>query len=261
MPVSSLCSRAMSAGPERLSVPTPRGAVPALLDRSPESSAALLDRSPQSGAALLDRSVRGGAALLVLAPGAGASAEHPSLAGLARELALRGLDVLRFDFPYRAAGRSRPDPMPVLLETWRAALAFAREELRPARLLAGGRSMGGRAASLLLAEEAVADGLALFAYPLHPAGRPESLRDAHLPRIAVPVLCLCGTRDALCRRDLMEGVAALLPGSFELVWLEGADHGFHVLKSSGRTDAGVLAEAADRTAAFAAALPGARRPG
>ena len=102
--------------------------------------------------------------------------------------------------------------------------------------------MGGRAASMLAADGFVCDGLLLLAYPLHPAGKPDQLRDAHLPTIAVPVLCLNGTRDALCRRDLMEVVLERVGANWTMRWLEGADHSFHVLKSSGRTDAEVLGE-------------------
>ncbi len=120
-----------------------------------------------------------------------------------------------------------------------------REELRPARLFLGGRSMGGRAASMLVARGFDADGLILLAYPLHPAGKPEQLRDAHLPKIAMPVLCFNGTRDALCRRELMEAVLQRVGDDWTMHWLEGADHSFHVLKSSGRTDADVLSEIQD----------------
>src|SRR5207244_1583080 len=86
------------------------------------------------------------------------------------------------------------------------------------------------------------DGLLLLAYPLHPVGKPEQLRDAHLPRITMPALCLNGTRDALCRRDFMDAVVPRLGANFQMHWLEGADHSFHVLKSSGRTDADVMSE-------------------
>jgi predicted alpha/beta-hydrolase family hydrolase len=102
--------------------------------------------------------------------------------------------------------------------------------------------MGGRAASMLAAEGFAADGLLLLAYPLHPAGKPAQLRDAHLPKIEVPTLCVNGTRDALCRRDLMEEVLTRVGPRFRMHWVEGADHSFHVLKSSGRTDAEVMAE-------------------
>jgi hypothetical protein len=103
--------------------------------------------------------------------------------------------------------------------------------------------MGGRAASMLAAEGFRCDGLLLLAYPLHPAGKPEKLRDAHLPQIRVPVLCFNGTRDALCQRELMEQVLGRL--SWRMHWLEGADHSFRVLKSWGKRDDDVLGELAD----------------
>ena len=95
---------------------------------------------------------------------------------------------------------------------------------------------------MLAADNFACDGLLLLAYPLHPAGKPEQLRDKHLPRITAPVLCFNGTRDALCRRDLMETALSEVKTSWDMHWLEGADHSFHVLKSSGRTDADVLDE-------------------
>jgi hypothetical protein len=95
---------------------------------------------------------------------------------------------------------------------------------------------------MMAADGFACDGLILLAYPLHPAGRPEMLRDAHLPAITVPVLCVSGTRDTLCRRDLMEGVLQRVKAPWMMHWIEGADHGFHVLKSSGLTDEQVLQE-------------------
>jgi predicted alpha/beta-hydrolase family hydrolase len=106
--------------------------------------------------------------------------------------------------------------------------------------------MGGRAASIAAAERRDAcDALLLLAYPLHPAGQPERLRDAHLPQIAVPVLCFNGTRDALCQRELMEGTLRTVAAPWQMHWLDGADHSFHVLKTSGRTDEEVLSEIGD----------------
>ena len=131
--------------------------------------------------------------------------------------------------------------MPVLTATIEAVSA----QVQAGRRIIGGRSMGGRAASMLAAEGFAADGLLLLAYPLHPAGKPDQLRDAHLPSITIPTLCLNGTRDTLCRRDLMEAVLPRLGANFEMHWLEGADHSFHVLKSSGRTDADVMTEAGE----------------
>ena len=115
--------------------------------------------------------------------------------------------------------------------------------------------MGGRAASMLAARGFACDGLLLLAYPLHPAGRPDQLRTAHLPDIRVPVLCLSGTRDDLCRRDLMEAALREVTTDWTMHWLEGADHSFHVLKSSGRTDAEVMAEAADAASSWLERLP------
>ena len=135
--------------------------------------------------------------------------------------ALEGFEVVRFNFPYRERGSKLPDPMPVLKESIASTVARVRDERK---LIVGGRSMGGRAASMLAAEGFQCDGLLLLAYPLHPAGKPEKLRDAHLPHIRVPVLCFNGTGDALCRRDLME--KALEKLSWQMHWLDGAGHSF-----------------------------------
>jgi predicted alpha/beta-hydrolase family hydrolase len=191
-----------------------------------------------------------GGGLFVFAHGAGGHMADRGMLAVTEQLRQRGLHVVRFNFLYREKGSSHPDTMPRLKECIAAVASHARRELGPQTLILGGRSMGGRAASMLAAEEFPCDGLLLLAYPLHPAGKPEELRDAHLAKIKVPVLCLNGTRDALCRRDLMEGVIARLTGPWTLHWLEGADHGFHVLKSSGRTDEDVLREVAEACGTF-----------
>jgi uncharacterized protein len=159
---------------------------------------------------------------------------------VAQTLEAAGLNVVRFNFPYRDKGSARPDPMPVLKATVAEAATRARMKFAPRKLIIGGRSMGGRAASMLAAEGFECDGLLLLAYPLHPAGQREKLRNAHLAQIRVPVLCFNGTRDALCGRELMDN--ALKNLSWQMHWLEGADHSFHVLKSSGRTDDEVMQE-------------------
>jgi len=141
----------------------------------------------------------------------------------AEALGSAGFELVRFNFPYVERGSKRPDPMPVLKE--RIASIAARER-GARRLILGGRSMGGRAASMLVADGFECDGLLLLAYPLHPAGQPEKLRDAHLPQIRVPVLCFNGTRDELCRRDLMERTLGKL--SWQMHWLDGAGHSFRV---------------------------------
>lgn len=129
------------------------------------------------------------------------------------------MEVVRFNFPYRERGSKLPDSMPLLKESIASVAGGVK-----GKLLIGGRSMGGRAASMLAADGFECDGLLLFAYPLHPAGKPEKLRDAHLAQIQVPVLCFNGTRDELCRRDLME--KALENLSWRMHWLDGATHSF-----------------------------------
>ncbi len=195
-----------------------------------------------------------GGGLFVFAHGAGGHMADRGMLAVAEHLRGSGLDVVRFNFLYREKGSSHPDTMPRLKECITAVATHARREIGPQTFILGGRSMGGRAASMLAAEEFPCDGLLLLAYPLHPAGKPEELRDAHLARIKVPVLCLNGTRDALCRRDLMEGVVDRLTGRWTMHWLEGADHSFHVLKSSGRSDGEVLGEIAEACGAWAAGL-------
>jgi len=195
-----------------------------------------------------------GGGLFVFAHGAGGHMADRGVLGVTEALRARGLHVVRFNFPYREKGSSHPDTMPRLKECVAAVAAHARREVGPQTLILGGRSMGGRVASMLAADGSPCDGLLLLAYPLHPAGRPEELRDAHLAKIEVPVLCLNGTRDALCRRDLMEGVVGRLTDRWTMHWLEGADHSFRVLKSSGRSDAEVLGEIAEACAAWASGL-------
>jgi len=189
-------------------------------------------------------------AVFVCAPGAGGHMNDRSIMTISSALRDRGIGVVRFNFLYRARGGSRPDPMPTLVECWRAVAARVRRELAPAQLILGGRSMGGRAASVAAAEGLPCDRLLLLAYPLHPPGHPEKLRAAHLSAIAQPVLCINGTRDTFCDRPLMERTLATLGANWRMHWLADADHGFHVLKRSGRSDADVVTEAADAAAAW-----------
>jgi predicted alpha/beta-hydrolase family hydrolase len=186
-------------------------------------------------------------AVFVAAHGAGGSMMDRGMASVTATLRRRGLGIVRFNFLYKERKSGRPDPMPTLMKTFASVVDRVRAELGSGvgRLVIGGRSMGGRAGSMLAADGFAADGLLLLAYPLHPAGKPEQLRDAHLPRITMPVLCFNGTRDALCTPDIMRRVLTTVRAPWEMHWLEGADHSFHVLKSSGRTDAEVLAEVGD----------------
>jgi predicted alpha/beta-hydrolase family hydrolase len=185
--------------------------------------------------------------VFVFAHGAGGHMLDRNMQAMTRELCARGLTIARFNFPYRERKSSRPDPMPILTQSIANVTAFVRDAIPSEKLILGGRSMGGRAASMLAANAFHCDGLLLLAYPLHPAGQPAKLRDAHLARIHSPTLCFNGTRDPLCRRDLMDAVVARLPSTFRMHWLEGADHSFRVLKSSGRADADVLREVGSTT--------------
>jgi len=185
--------------------------------------------------------------LFVCAHGAGGNMNDRSIVALAKALRAHGLSVVRFNFLYREKKSGRPDAMPKLEACFSAVVERARQELKPKTLFIGGRSMGGRAASMMAAEKFDCDGLLLFAYPLHPPGHPEKLRDAHLPSITAPVLCFSGTRDPFISKDLMEEVLKRVKTQWDMQWIESADHSFHVPKSSGRTDAQVLDEVANST--------------
>ena len=178
--------------------------------------------------------------VFVCAHGAGGNMNDRGLVQTANVLRDRGFGVVRFNFLYKEKKSGRPDPMPRLKECFTAVIARARKELSPKTLIIGGRSMGGRAASMLAAEGFACDGLLLLAYPLHPPGKPDQLRDAHLPDIKVPVICFNGTRDPFCTPSLMEEVLKRVKTRWEMHWVEGADHSFHVPKSSGKTDEQVL---------------------
>lgn len=183
-------------------------------------------------------------AVFVAAHGAGGSMMDRAMAAVSATLRRHGFGVVRFNFLYKERKSGRPDPMPTLMRTFAAVVDRARTELgrNAGPLVIGGRSMGGRAGSMLAADGFAADGLLLLAYPLHPPGKPDQLRDAHLPRISVPVLCFNGTRDPFCTPEIMQRVLTTVRPSWEMHWLEGADHSFHVPKSSGRTDAEILSE-------------------
>ena len=204
----------------------------------------------------------GARAALVLGHGAGSPAASPFLTGFCRAIAELGVATQRFDFPYMAAGRRAPDRPPVLIEAWRAAFARAAERWPALPLFAGGRSMGGRIASMAAAEGMPAAGLVFLAYPLHPPGRPEKLRDAHLYGLSQPMLFVQGTRDAFAQPALLAAVLERLGERAQLVSVEGADHGFR--RAGGPRDAAALgAELAAPAARFVervAGLPGGRFP-
>jgi predicted alpha/beta-hydrolase family hydrolase len=198
---------------------------------------------------------------VLLAHGAGADMNAVTLTTFADALADAGVPAMRFNFPYRSAGRRAPDRAAVLLATTREAAGelARRTELPPERLVLGGRSMGGRYASLAVGDAddpLPALGLALLGYPLHPAGHPEKLRVDHFPRLEVPVLFVSGTRDSLADAAALRTHAKRIPGPVSFHWIESADHGYRPLKASGRTAADVLSEVADTATKWVADLPG-----
>ena len=167
-------------------------------------------------------------ATLVVAHGAGAGMEHPFLRGFTAALNDDGVATLRFNFPYREAGRKFPDRPPAAIAAWRAVMeaAAARSEGEP--LWAAGKSFGGRMASMAVAEGMPAAGLVYLGYPLHPPGKPEKLRDEHLYGLTLPMLFLQGSRDTFATPELLESVVARIGPAATLQWCEGGDHSFAV---------------------------------
>ena len=184
-------------------------------------------------------------ACYVLAHGAGAGMQHAFMTATATELAALGIATLRFQFPYMERGSKRTDPPPLCHATVRAAVTEANERLPNVPLFAGGRSFGGRMTSQAQAEKHLPGvrGLAFLGFPLHPAGRPETTRAAHLVKVTVPMLFVQGTRDELAKLSLLEPLVNQLGARATLHLLDGADHSFHVLARSGRKDPEVRAEA------------------
>jgi predicted alpha/beta-hydrolase family hydrolase len=188
-------------------------------------------------------------ALLVLAHGAGAGMRHPFLEALAEALAAEGIATLRYQFLYMENGGGRPDRPAVATAVVRAAVARAVELADGVPVYAGGKSFGGRMTSTAAADHGLpAVGLVFFGFPLHPPGKPSTSRAEHLPRVELPMLFLQGTRDRLAGLDLLRPALDGLGHRATLHVVDGADHGFAVLKRSGRTVGEVLAELAATTA-------------
>jgi predicted alpha/beta-hydrolase family hydrolase len=198
------------------------------------------------GEGVVTASVHGaGPTVVILGHGAGSDRRHPRLLDLAEVLSASGRQTVLYNFPYTDRGGRAPDPAPVLEGTTRAVGEYARGVLGAARLVHGGRSMGGRIASQAVAAGAPADGLVFLAYPLHPPGRPEVRRERHLPGVTAPMLFVQGTRDAFARWDLLEALLARLGDRASLHRIEDGDHSFAVRKRSGRRPEDVRAEVQD----------------
>jgi len=191
--------------------------------------------------------------LFVFGHGAGAGMQHAFMEAAASALAARGIATLRYQFPYMEAGRRAPDRAGRLIQTVRAAVEVAGQLAGDLPILAGGKSMGGRMTSMAAAERALPGvrGLMFFGFPLHGVGKPPTTdRGIHLADVGLPMLFLQGTRDRLADLDLLRPVVADLRPRCTLHVVEGADHGFHVLKRSGRTDQEVMDELAGAAASW-----------
>jgi predicted alpha/beta-hydrolase family hydrolase len=188
----------------------------------------------------------------VFAHGAGAGMAHSFMAAFAAGLAARGVATLRYQFPYMEKKIGRPDSPPVCHATVRAAVAAAAELAPGLKLIAGGKSFGGRMTSQAQALQPLpgVGGLAFLGFPLHAAGKPSDARAAHLSDIDIPMLFLQGDKDKLAQPELLQPIMAKLGSRATLMTVSDADHSFHVPKRSGRSDAEVLATLLDSFADF-----------
>ena len=203
---------------------------------------------------------RGADRAVLLAHGAGADQHAAALVVVADALAAAGVPTLRFNYPYRSAGRKAPDRAPTLLAATREAAGelARRTKLPPERLVLGGRSMGGRYCSMLAADADdpwPALGLVLLGYPLHAPGKPESPRAEHFARLRMPVLFVSGTNDAFGTPDELRVAAKRVRGKVRWHWIPTADHGFRPKKrETGLSLDDALTAAAAATAEFVTAL-------
>lgn len=198
----------------------------------------------------------GATAMLVLGHGAGSAMTSPFLTGFSEQIAELGVATHRFDFPYMRAGRRAPDRTPVLIEAYGEAWARAVELAAGLPVFAGGRSMGGRIASMAAGEGMPAAGLVFLGYPLHPPGRPDRVRDAHLDAVPVPMLFLHGTRDTFARPQVLAPVLRRLGERATLIEIEDADHSFR-LPGDRRDGRAIGADLAGPVADFAVGIVGA----
>ena len=199
---------------------------------------------------------KGAQVLLVLAHGAGAGMRHRFMEEIAQKLADKSIATFRYQFAYMEKVNKRPDSEAVLTATVRAAVAVTKKHGDGLPLFAGGKSMGGRMTSLAAAKEPLEGvrGLIYFGFPLHAAGRPSADRGQHLFDVKLPMLFLQGSRDALADLKLLKPLCARLGEKVELFVIDGGDHSFHLLKSSGRSDDQALDEAVTKASSWISRL-------
>lgn len=185
---------------------------------------------------------------IVIAHGAGNDMRNPLLSYVHRRMADAGVLAVKFNFPYMQRGRRLPDPPARLIRTWRAVVEriASDRDLSPLRLVLSGKSLGGRMASMAVAQGLPAHGLVFFGYPLHPPKRLDKLRTGHLEAVHIPMLFIQGTRDALCDLErLRREVIDKHPDLASLHVVDGADHSFKVPKKLRRSEQSVYQEVAD----------------
>lgn len=176
---------------------------------------------------------------VIIAHGAGNDMNHPLLVSVSEGLAEEGYITLRFNFPYKEKGKKSPDPQGKLIQTWLSAYDYLKKgsQYEIEKIVAVGKSMGGRVASQMVSEGLMdVDRLIFLGYPLHAPGKKDKLRDAHLYNIKIPMLFFAGTRDTLCDLNLLNGVLDKLECKWDLKIIDGGDHSFKLPKSDLRTN-------------------------
>jgi predicted alpha/beta-hydrolase family hydrolase len=187
---------------------------------------------------------------VIVAHGAGNDMNAPLITFFSRGLVAAGFPVLRFNFLYTEHGRKAPDRQELLVETWKSVYRFAQDALDGVvdSWIAAGKSMGGRVASQMVADNILpVHGLVFLGYPLHPVNNKDRLRDAHLYMIRIPMLFFAGTRDQLCNMEKLDTVLKSLKAPWDLVTVEGGDHSFHVPKSTGTREEEIYEQITVRT--------------
>jgi len=179
---------------------------------------------------------------LIFAHGAGNDMNNPLIVALAEGLAIAGCVTLRFNFPYKEKGKKSPDSQQKLIHTWQCAYAYMqhKQKFPVKRIIAVGKSMGGRVASQMVADSQMDVAALIFlGYPLHAPGKKDQLRDAHLYRIRVPMLFFAGTKDPLCDMDKLNTVLDNMPSHRDLEVIDGGNHSFNLPKSFSLSEADV----------------------
>jgi len=172
---------------------------------------------------------------IILSHGAGQGINSPFMKFFHEVLPQRGLLSVQFNFEYMENGRKVPDPQPKMQALYRQVVQEVADAHHPRKIVIGGKSMGGRVASYIAGDTRGVDGLVFLGYPLHPPGKQDQMRDAHLYDIDLPMLFLSGTRDTFAERPLLEKVVERLGKRATLVWTEGGDHSLKVRRAGAMT--------------------------